>query len=182
MLQLRSTLILAAVPAGLVLGALAWLVFGGSKPVVGPVQSLDAELTALDARPHQTAPRGANAAAQVIAAPIFAVSTLGPAVPDVAVKLLGLARTPAGSRALLSINNAPAEWISVGAGKDGITLQEVTASKVVIDTPGGTREVSLGETSAPSPAAAASSMPSGPSPLAGYRLPPAPANAPGMHQ
>ena len=182
MLQLRPPVILGAAPAGLVLGALAWLLFGGSKPVVGPIQALEGEFTALASHPRQNALRGPDPAAQVAAAPLFAVSMIGPVVPDVAVKLLGLGRTPSGSAALLSINSAPAEWISVGTGKDGITLQEVMASKVVLDTPGGPREVALGETSTPSPAAAGSSPPAGPIPTAGYRLPPAPASAPGMRQ
>lgn len=182
MLRLRSPVILGAVPTGLLVGALAWLLAGGSKPVVGPVLTAETEFSALNTHAHQRVARGADPAAQVVAAPIFAVSTFGPAVPDVAVKLLGLARTPSGSAALVSINNAPPEWLTVGAVKDGITLQEVTAAKVVIDTPGGTRDVALGETSTPSPAAAVNSAPNGPMGSAGYRLSPAPASAPGMRQ
>jgi hypothetical protein len=169
LLQLRSPLILAAAPAGLVLGAVVWMLFGGEKPLIGPLQSVEAQLNALDTHPRRSRSTGPDPAAQAIAAPLFASSSLVPTGPEVAVKLLGVARMPSGSSALVSTNNGPPEWLTVGATKDGITLQEVTASAVVIDTPGGTRTVTLGETSAPSPAAAAPP---------GARMPPAPASAP----
>lgn len=178
MLQLRSPLILGAVPVGLAVGTLAWLVLGGEKPVVGPVQAVEAGLNALSTPAHRTEATGPEAA-EALVTPLFASASLAPVGPDVTVKVFGIARTPSGSSALVSINNGPIQWLAVGASKDGISMQEVTASGVVIETPGGTREVALGETSTPSPAAAGPAAPATPQ---GFRMPPAPASAPGMHR
>jgi hypothetical protein len=155
------------------------MLFGGAGPVTNPLQAVEGKLNALDTHARGARAPGPDAAAQAIAAPLFATSSLTPSAPEVAVKVLGIARTPSGSAALLSINNGPADWLAVGASKDGVTLQEVTASAAIIDTPGGTRTVPLGETSTPSPAAPATPQPA---PATGVRMPPAPASAPGQHR
>jgi hypothetical protein len=179
LLKLQSPMILGAAPIGLVVGALAWLLFGGEKPLIGPVQAIEADLNALNIRARGSEAIGPDPTAQALAAPLFATSTLAPIGPDVAVKVLGIARTPSGSSALVSISNGPSQWLTVGANKDGITLQEVTGSGVVIDTPGGAREVALGQMSAPSPMAPGQAAAAPPQ---GLRMPPAPTSAPGVHQ
>ena len=70
--------------------------------------------------------------------------------------------------------------MSVGETRDGVTLQQVTSSKIVVDTAFGPKDVALGERSA------GTSEPSSPTVQAsrtdemppGFRAPPPPANAP----
>jgi hypothetical protein len=173
--SLRSPLILCAAPAGLVLSALVWMGFGASA-ITRPLDRLETRLDAI--RPGQ-APIAANTAhslAVATAAPLFGL-TVGPgAVADPAVRLDGLAISPRGSSALLSVGGKPPAWTELGASRDGITLMEVMANKVVVDTAIGFKEVPLwgGSTGASggAQATAAAAM------VSGTRQPRVVANAP----
>lgn len=172
-----SHLTLGAPPVGLVLGAAAWLVFSHGASATQKIGELRSEVEALRA----TAPPTTSAANGLLAAasPIFALTTGPGAVPDIPVQLFGVAKTPDHSSALMAINNKPAGWLELGETRDDITLDEVQADKIVVDTPTGSKEVTLGAkpaASAPSPSPTTSSMTS-PAP-SGYRLPPPPASAP----
>jgi hypothetical protein len=64
----------------------------------------------------------------------------------------------------------------VGESREGVIVQDVTASSVTIDTPRGVREVRLGEGAAPAPPMGAEASEA---PPPGFRMPPEPASAPG---
>ncbi|MFX9008101.1 hypothetical protein ABTN33_19460, partial [Acinetobacter baumannii] len=66
---------------------------------------------------------------------IFATSVGPNAVPEVKLDLKGVVRGPRGEAALLSIAGAPATWINLNATLSGVTLVEVGANKVLVDTP-----------------------------------------------
>jgi hypothetical protein len=171
-------LILGAAPAGLAFTALAWLVFRGGGMVVGPLDGLQARLAADRPAPARTTIAPVEAAARAIASPLFALTTGPGAVSDVSVRLDGLAISPRGQSALLSIGGKPADWLALGASRDGVTLMEVHASKVILDTAIGFKEVTLGQSSAPPipggiVASASNAIPPG------THLPPPPASAPG---
>jgi poly-gamma-glutamate capsule biosynthesis protein CapA/YwtB (metallophosphatase superfamily) len=143
-----------------------------------PVQALESAFTALPNHARTLEVYAPDPVAQAIAAPLFASTAAANTAPDVAVRVLGLASTPERKAALLSINNAPAEWVDLGAARAGVTVRELDASKVTLETPGGVRDLALGETSTPNPAPTAGTAPS-PAP-GGYRMPPPPASAPGV--
>jgi hypothetical protein len=171
----RTQLIGGGALAGLVLAAAVWLVFRLSGAVIAPIGDLQVRLAAN--RPPAApvvVPNGA--AARAVAAPLFALTTGPGAVSDVAVRLDGLAISPHGQSALVSINNQPAQWLALGATRDGVTLTEVHPSKVVLDTAIGFKEVAVGQQAAP---AAAPAPPSSKAIPPGARLLPPPASAPG---
>jgi hypothetical protein len=178
-LDVRSPLIWGGPAVGAVLGVTAWLLFGGS-PVRTQLSDFEARLADLNIRPTRSNVVVANAAADALSHPIFSVG--GTALADAVVRLDGLAITPRRAAALVSINGDPAEWMERGATKGGITLQQVLATKIVIDTATGPREVGLND-KAPVPSATPSgSQPSTGDAPAGYRLPPPPASAPAPHR
>jgi hypothetical protein len=105
-------------------------------------------------------------------------------------------RTRRRQAALVAINDAPADWLTVGETRDGVTLQAIEGSRIVVDTLLGPVPIQVGETvggappastSGPSTAASANPPPpAGVSPTIldktppGFRVPPAPASAPGI--
>ena len=166
-------LLLAAIPAGLLLGAALWILFGGSSSAEDRIGGFEARLSAVRlSKPVRTPPDGALAEAS--ARPLFALTTGPGAVTEEAVRLDGLARSSRGAAALLSINGGPAQWLERGGSRDGVTLSQVLDSKVVIDTALGSKDVMLTDRPAPEPSTGAA--PAGPP--AGYRMPPPPASAP----
>jgi hypothetical protein len=170
----RTQLIGGGALAGLVLAAAVWLVFRLSGAVIAPIGDLQVRLAAN--RPPAApvvVPNGA--AARAVAAPLFALTTGPGAVSDVAVRLDGLAISPHGQSALVSINNQRAQWLALGATRDGVTLTEVHPSKVVLDTAIGFKEVAVGHQAAPAAPAPPSSKAIPPR----TRLLPPPASAPG---
>ena len=171
----RAALLAAVIGgAGLGLGGLLWLL-AGSSPAQARLEADQSRLQAL--RPRSDPSTSADAsAADVLAHPLFSLTTGPGAVADVDVRLEGLARSPRRSAALLAIGSAPAQWLALGETRAGVTLEEVDASKAVVTTALGRKEVVLG-------ANGARPTPAGPQPEteapAGFRLPPPPANAPG---
>jgi hypothetical protein len=169
-------LILGAAPAGLAFAATAWLVFHGGMAVTAPLDGLQGHLAASRPPPMILAVAPMDAASRAIASPLFALTTGPGAVSDVTVRLDGLAISPRSQSALLAINGKTADWLTLGATRDGVTLMEVHASKVLLDTAIGFKEIGLGQQSAASAAGVASAS-SNAIPL-GTRLPPPPASAP----
>ena len=176
MLSLRARLIAGGLAAGVALGALLWLTLDKGAPMTARLDDLQSRLSAMRA---PTAPTASFVdTGSLAAAPIFVMTTGPGAVTEPTILLQGLARTPRRSAALLAINGKPAAWLELGATVDGVTLQEVGASKVVVDTVTGLKEVSLGEKTAPAGGSPAGSSTSAAAPPPGFRSPPPPANAP----
>jgi hypothetical protein len=171
----RSPLILGAIPAGLVTGAFVWLLVAHGAAAPAKIEALQARADALSA-PRADAP-SADAGSVAAGAPIFALTTGPGAVQEIEVVLTGIARTPTRTAALISIGGKPAEWLDQGQTKDDVTLTEVGAGKVTVDTPTGSKDVLLGKTaSATASGAAAANGDRGPPP--GFHNPPPPASAP----
>jgi len=164
-------------PAGLALGLAVWLVVGRGV-TEDAIQILRARLNAMPTGTHASPGSDADAIAQAVAKPLFALTTGPGAVAEVAIRLEGVARSPGRIAALLSIGGKPAQWVAQGEMSEGVVLQDVTGSKVIVDTPLGLREVKLGESTGPAQGAADISAPQEIPP--GYRSPPPPASAPAM--
>jgi hypothetical protein len=172
MLDYRSPVILALPPIVLALGLALWLATGRNS-FVDRTRDLQIRMEAIRLAPL---PSGqAQRVADAIARPLFALTTGPGAVTEAVLRLEGVARSPARQSALISINGKPARWIERGETVDDITLEDVTAGKVVVDTPIGVREVKLGQIAAPtaSPQVDQEIPP-------GFRSPPPPASAPAM--
>lgn len=139
MLDLRSPLIWAA-PCGVIAAALLWSVAGGPLSRISSLDEVEGRLAASStgASPRQLA-SGPDPVAQAIRTPIFAAAN----TPEPTIRLIGVSRTPRRVAALVSINGAEPEWLERGATKDGLTLQDVLPSKIVVDSVGGTREIGL---------------------------------------
>lgn len=172
----------AAAPIGLLTGFLAWSAAGGASASLDRLAPISEQLMAL--RPLASAtlrqtPRGEG----LLAMPIFAL-TVGPgAVREPAIRVDGLSVSRRRAAALVSIDGAAAQWMSVGESQDGVTLRAVSASKAVFDTELGDKELGLGEQSASSAPAASASDSVEVSPTIvdrippGFRSPPPPASA-----
>ncbi|MBS0297126.1 MAG: hypothetical protein JSR45_12510 [Proteobacteria bacterium] len=159
MLDLRSPLTLGAPAAALTLGLLAWAVLGGGAPAATRMTEFDQRLEKLQPRAIRGAAVTGASAADAIAHPIFAVGTA--ALADATLRLDGVALTPRRQAALLSINGKNAEWLERGDTRDGVTVQAITATKVVIDTATGPRDVLLGDKSAGDASPVAKAAPTG---------------------
>jgi hypothetical protein len=120
-----------------------------------------------------------DAAGRAIVAPIFALTTGHGAVSDVSVRLDGLAISRKSQSALIAVNGQPAQWLALGATRDGVTLMEVHPTKVVLDTAIGFKAVALGQQSTPAPPPNPVTAPANAVPP-GVHLPP-PASAPAAH-
>jgi len=198
---LRLSLTPIAIVGGLVAGFLAWLAGGGPSAADARLGPIEDQVAALRAPSMTVAPARAVDVAALTAEPIFFLTTGPGAVPPPALRLDGLVRSRTRIAGLLSINDHPAEWMMLGETRDGITLQAVGNSKVVVDTIYGPVEIGLGQrlgndpaspTSGPTPPAsptppsAALSAPNPPLTPApqldgippGFRRPPPPASAP----
>lgn len=179
--------------AGLTAGFLAWLAAGAANPVAVRLDTAEAATRTLRRpRPDAYAPAVANVA-DMAANPIFALTTGPGAVPEPSVRLDGISRSRSRVAALLSVNEKPPEWLTVGERRDGVTLQEVHGARVIVETVYGPQEVPLGGRIGPAGAAAAAVVPaSAPAPAPapavgativdqmppGFRSPPPPASAP----
>lgn len=179
--MLRRSLLLAAVPAGLVAGFLAWSLAGGASATDDALGDLQRRMTALRApRAFAGGVEGYDVAS-LAAQPLFVLTTGPGATPQPTVRLDGVVSSKARIAALLSINDRPSEWLGLGETRDGVTLQHVTAGKVTIDTVYGPAEVALGERIGAPPLAVAAQPPAPGAPdqlPPGLRGPPPPASAP----
>lgn len=159
--------------AGLFSGGALWALSGGQAQGEA-LEALDARLAGVSTRSRAPLDRPSDALAQIVATPIFVASAqVAPTDTDVQVQVFGLARSPVRTAALFSVGGAPAEWLSVGESRGGVTLRSVSSSSAVVATIFGEREIMLGM---PSQTAGSPGTP------AGFRSPPPPASAPGMPQ
>ena len=155
------------------LGGGLWALSGG-KAQGKDLAAIDARLDAISTRVRPGLDRPSDALAQALAMPLFGASSAVVEQKDASVQLAGIVRSPNRVAALLTIGGAPAQWLSVGEERSGVSLQSVSSGGVTVMTPNGEREVLLG-------------MPSGPTsplsdgPPAGFRSPPPPASAPGAN-
>lgn len=136
MLDLRSPLILAAAPVGLLLAAAGWLATGGGGHVIAPIEQEEARLAAI--------PRSSQARSNPDV--VALTQSLFTKPVEVSVRLDGLARSPGRAAALLTLNGGPSQWIAVGATTGGVTLLQIGSSRAVVDTGDGPVELVLGQT------------------------------------
>lgn len=104
----------------------------------------------------------------MLGTPLFNLTKGAGAVTDSAVRLDGLSILPAGKAVLISIDGKPADWLELGATRDGVTLLDVKGSKAFLDTPVGFKEIGLASgpvTTAAPAAVTAPSRPADPHPL-----------------
>lgn len=174
----RLTLFLA-VPVGLAVGVLAWLGAGGASAGLDRVAQAETLVAALPRPSRPTGNSTTTATAELVSTPLFALTTGPGAVQEPSLRLEGLSVTRRRAAALLAIADQPAEWLSLGETRDGVTLQRVLGSKVIVETVLGERELMLGSTTAgrgdpaaPVPVAGSDGIPPG------FRSPPPPASAP----
>ncbi len=177
-------LYLAAAPIGLATGILAWFAAGGASANTERLAPLEQQIAGVKLAQRPASQDGYVSIADLAAAPIFAM-TVGPgAVVDPLIRLDGVALTHQRVAALISIDGAPSEWVKAGETRGGVTLQQVRSTKIVVDTPLGTKEVALGERSGTSSAASGATSPaqapvtSSDQTPPGFRSPPPPASAP----
>ena len=184
MLDLRSPLILGAVPAGLAMGAAAWLLVGGGAFAAGQIAPYEQRFAKMSFAGGSIRRPASDSLSQTLSAPIFALTTGHGAVADVTIRLDGVARSPRHTAALISIGGKPADWLELGQTRDEVTLQEVRPSSIVVDTPIGFKTIDLGDTTTSAQASGAdrpSGQPGAPAGApSGYRMPPPPASAPGL--
>lgn len=140
MLDLRSPLILAAAPVGLLLAAVGWLATGGGGHVIAPIEREETRLAAVP-RSGQT-----RSPSDIVALTLAATQSLFVKPAEVSVRLDGVARSPGRAAALLTLNGGPSRWITVGATAGGVTLLQIGSSRAVVDTGEGPQEVVLGQT------------------------------------
>lgn len=180
-------LIAWAVPAGLAAGLLAWFAAGGPGAPSAALEPVARQVAALR-RPRSSLPDlKARDTGDLAAMPLLVLTTGPGATPEPIIQLAGVVRTRGRVAALVAVNDKPAGWLTRGETKDGVTLQAVLSSSVIVDTVYGTKEIALGDRSGPSaPEPIVSSPPSmtpTPPPAAdpvprGFRPPLPPASAP----
>lgn len=178
MLDLRSPLIAICAAAGLMLGALAWLIAGQG----GSVDDLQARLTAIRPMGQGGSPTLSGPSS---GPPLFSLSTGPSLTADPAVTVMGVSRMPGRSAALLSVNGSAPAWLALGERRDGIVLREVGGGRVTLDLPLGLKDLRVGESTAASPTMSPPTPPGmlgSEQPPTGYRSPPPPASAPGAGQ
>jgi hypothetical protein len=95
----------------------------------------------------------AIAAARALSSPVFALTTGPSAVSDTPVALTGIAVTGTRKAALISIGGKPADWLDLGATRDGVTVMAINAAGVTVDTATGFKTVGLSSGPASPPAA-----------------------------
>jgi hypothetical protein len=156
----RSPLILGAGPLGLVIAVLIWLLFGAHASALARLDQLQLRLRSAPSTLIASS-TSSTAQARAVATPLFG-PTSGPGAPtEAVVRLDGLAITPGRKAALISINGKPADWLSLGDSRDGVTLTQVTSTKITVDTSMGSKDVAL-YAAAPPAAGSPTSAPIGP--------------------
>ena len=142
----KLTAFLYAAPLGLGTGLLAWLLAGGVQANADALAPAQAALHAL--RPPRPAVPAAPymSVADLVSSPIFSLVLGAAAQPVPAIRLDGVSLSRQRTAALVSIGGATAEWLRPGDSRSDITLKQVAAAKIVVDTPSGVKEVALGQT------------------------------------
>ena len=189
-------LTVGALGGGVLLGAGAWLLWGGASAAQDRLQTAQDHLSAARlGLPKPTSPFLLLADASQ--RPLFALTTGPGAVPDVTLTLDGLARTPQHVAALVSINGAPDVWLDRGKSVSGVTLVDVADTRITVETALGQKQVEMAQGPPSGQQESASPPPPHPSPMTpprpfsppsfmgsnnqippGMHLPPSPASAP----
>lgn len=143
--MLRWNLVVVGAPVGLAVGLIAWLAAGGATAKIDKMTPLVAAAAGLHA-PARSGDYQSNIdVGALAAAPLFAL-TVGPgAIKEPSIRLEGVSVSRRRTAALVSIDGRPAEWWGIGESRDGVTLQAVQSSRIVVDTILGPREIALGE-------------------------------------
>jgi hypothetical protein len=169
-----------AAPLGLATGLSAWLLAGGMSISGSALDAVEASLRAL--HPPRAASSIRHAVPNdLLAAPLFALTTGPGAVREPSIRVDGVSITRQRTAALVSIDGGPTEWMAVGSSQGGVTLQTVSGSGAVFETAVGQKALKIGDQSAassPAPAAAAGGEPVHDQAPPGVRSPPEPASAP----
>jgi hypothetical protein len=141
---LTRPVILASVAVGVLLGAALFLLFIAGASTRLRLDGLNASLEGLPepAGRHETAN---GLITRLAARPLFTLATGPNAAQDVAVTLTGVAISRQGSSGLVAIGGDAPQWLALGATRNGVTMVEVHAAKIVVDTPAGLKEVRLWE-------------------------------------
>lgn len=186
--MLRLTLLGGAVPLGLATGLAAWLMASSDSTATEPLDAVQTKIAALRAPKASAGRAGYARAADLIATPIFALTTGAGALREPAIRLDGISISARRTAALVSIDGKPADWLRVGEARDGVTLQTLTSGQATFETELGPKQLALGEQSAASApiATVAAVAPSATAPASavvdqmppGFRSPPPPASAP----
>ena len=147
----KTRLILGTGAATAAAGLLVLLVF---DPTRGDTARLDAMATAA-----KTGPRLSSLSqnvgysedfAMLTQRPIFVMTTGAGAYKEKAFQLFGVSISPSRKAVLVSIDGAPAAWVSAGQISGDVQLIDVDANHARFDTPLGERTVSMND---PAPAA-----------------------------
>lgn len=134
----------AGAALGLATGWAAWMAAGGPTVLTSKAASLVAELGALQA-PRLDSVGPVAGADEAPPRPLFQLTTGPNAVHEPALRLDGLTVTRKRRAALLSIDGRPAEWLSRGEIRDGVTLTDLSPTAAVLDTLVGTHVLKLGD-------------------------------------
>lgn len=178
------SLVAWAAPAGIGAGLAAWLLAGGLSANLAKMEGVEAQLASIKA-PVARGRQSDVATAELLAAPLFALTTGPGAVREPSMRLDGISISLSHRRtaALVSIDGKTSLWMSIGETQDGVTLQAVTGSTATFETAVGAKTLNLGEQSAASAPSPTAAQPPGPDQApAGIRKPPEPASAPGLHK
>jgi hypothetical protein len=181
LLDRRTSLILAATAlAGLVVGAAAWTLAGGAVSAEKAVTEAKTLFPTVRAR-RATSGSAAENIRQAMNSPLFGPLGGRGGVADPTIRLQGIARAPGRVAALLAIDAKPSAWLGLGETRDGVTLVEVSGSRISVETMIGEREIRLGGVAEPAGGASRAPLHAGQDePPPGFRMPPPPASAPGM--
>jgi hypothetical protein len=159
-------------------------VAGGLTVRANALEDVQGRLARLKA-PVPALARGSEAsAASLLGSPLFALTTGPGAVREPSIRVDGVSVSRRRMAALVSIDAKPAEWLTVGESREGITLQGVSNSSITVETLLGSRTLNLGDqsaASAPAPGAASAVTPAAAvvdQVPPGFRSPPEPASAP----
>jgi hypothetical protein len=166
-----------APPAGLILGAVAWAVFGGSSAAAAKLHADQTHLASVRISRTYASP-DSDLAMTASAHPLFALTTGPGAIADVIVQLDGVSKSSSRAAALIAINGAAADWLDLGKSRDGVTLVAVQASQVELETPLGRKEVAMGDAAPTSPSSGAPAASSATPSQSAARSPSPPANTP----
>jgi len=136
-------LIALSAAVGAIMGAAGWFAFDGGRPMQARLQAETAQARSIGLQLRGELAPTASTAGVVAGAPLFALTSGPGAVTEPAVQLLGLSITPRRQAALVSINAKPAQWLNLGETLDGVTLVQVSSTRVLVDTPVAIREAAL---------------------------------------
>jgi hypothetical protein len=162
---------------------LAFAVIGGAETVQQQLDETEQRLAALRQRRLPNVAAAPPVVDALANSPMLVLTTGPGAIPQPTIELIGLAHSRNRAAALMSINDSPPEWQGVGETHDGVRLDSVGSSRILVDTPYGPAEVALGERQGepPSSTPIASAAPVGQTildkPPAGFRSPPEPKSA-----